>query len=227
MVAPRAGWRTPGSSPASSSARLVKRSRLFSTSDCRVSRSASADLLGSFEGAAAGEDGERAKSRCSSVGEEVVAPLDRRPQRLLARIGVAAALEQVEPLREPLEDLRSARAPSCGRRRARPRAAGSRDERRARRSRRSARAGSARRRAQTASATGERRHLVLDLALHAQKLAARDEQREVGAALERAPRARAPPRSPAPGCRGAAASPARRCARRGRPSHRGSGRSSP
>ena len=39
------------------------------------------------------------------VAEELVAPFDRRPQRLLARLGVAAALEQIEPLRETLEDL--------------------------------------------------------------------------------------------------------------------------
>ena len=32
-------------------------------------------------------------------------PLDRRPQRLLAGICVAIALEQVEPLRKPLEQL--------------------------------------------------------------------------------------------------------------------------
>jgi hypothetical protein len=34
-----------------------------------------------------------------------VRPLDRRSQGLLAGIGVALALEQVEPLREPLEQL--------------------------------------------------------------------------------------------------------------------------
>ena len=32
----------------------------------------------------------RAKSRCSSLVEQLVAPLDRRAQRLLARVGVAA-----------------------------------------------------------------------------------------------------------------------------------------
>ena len=35
-----------------------------------------------------------------------MAPLDRRAQRLLARVGVPSSLEQVEPLRETLEDLR-------------------------------------------------------------------------------------------------------------------------
>ena len=33
-------------------------------------------------------------------------PLDGGPECLLAGIGVAAALEQIEPLGEPLEDLR-------------------------------------------------------------------------------------------------------------------------
>src|SRR5206468_2231444 len=37
--------------------------------------------------------------------EEVVAPLERRPQRLLARIDPAAGLEQVEPIRETVEKL--------------------------------------------------------------------------------------------------------------------------
>ncbi|MEJ7569624.1 MAG: hypothetical protein WKF41_15330 [Gaiellaceae bacterium] len=34
-----------------------------------------------------------------------MAPLDRRPQRLLARVDAAAGLEQVEPLRKALEQL--------------------------------------------------------------------------------------------------------------------------
>ena len=38
-------------------------------------------------------------------GKQVVRPRDRRAQRLLARVGVATAGEEVEPLREPLEDL--------------------------------------------------------------------------------------------------------------------------
>ena len=106
-----------------------------------------ADLLGGLQRAAAGEDGERAEETLLLLREQVVAPVDRRPQRLLSRVGVPAALQQVEPLGEALEDLRAARAPSRGRRRARPRAGGRRGGRRARRSPRSARAGSARRRA--------------------------------------------------------------------------------
>ena len=70
-----------------------------------MSGSASHDGLGRLVGAAAGEDGERAEEPLLRRREQVVRPLDRRAQRLLARIGVPAALEQVEPLREPLEEL--------------------------------------------------------------------------------------------------------------------------
>ena len=71
-----------------------------------MSRSASADLLGSLERAAASEDGETGEELLLLGREQVVAPLDRRSERLLAGIRVAAAFEQVEPLREALEDLR-------------------------------------------------------------------------------------------------------------------------
>ena len=54
-------------------------------------------LLGGFECAAASEDGEAGEELLLLAGEELVAPLDRGSQRLLAGIGVAAALEQVEP----------------------------------------------------------------------------------------------------------------------------------
>ena len=47
----------------------------------------------------------RRKSRCSISVREVVAPFDRRPQRPLARIGIATALQQVEALRDSLEQL--------------------------------------------------------------------------------------------------------------------------
>ena len=45
------------------------------------------------------------KSALLGLVEQVVRPLDRGAQRLLARIGVAAGLEEVEPLREALEQL--------------------------------------------------------------------------------------------------------------------------
>ena len=62
-------------------------------------------FLCGLERAAAGKDGEASEEALLRVGDELVAPFDRRPQRLLARVCVAAGLEQVEPLREPLEDL--------------------------------------------------------------------------------------------------------------------------
>ena len=37
--------------------------------------------------------------------EKVVAPLDRRAERLLARVGVAGTVEEIEPLTEPVQDL--------------------------------------------------------------------------------------------------------------------------
>ena len=63
------------------------------------------DFLGGLQRAAAGEDGEPPEEMPLHFREELVAPLDRRPQRLLAGVGVAAALQQVETLRQPLEDL--------------------------------------------------------------------------------------------------------------------------
>ena len=64
----------------------MKRRRLFSTSDCRVSRSASADLFGRFERAAAREDGEAGEELLLLGCEQVVAPLDGRAERLLAGV---------------------------------------------------------------------------------------------------------------------------------------------
>jgi len=43
---------------------------------------------------------------CEVLGvEQVVRPFDRRSQGLLARIRIAACLEQVEPLRQALDEL--------------------------------------------------------------------------------------------------------------------------
>ena len=64
-----------------------------------------ADLLDRLERGAAGEDREPGEELALVVAEQVVRPGDRRPERLLARVGVAAALEQVEAVPEPLEDL--------------------------------------------------------------------------------------------------------------------------
>src|SRR5438874_12489648 len=63
------------------------------------------DPLGRLEGAAAAEDGKAGEQPLLVFREEVVAPIDRRAQRLLARPGVASCLEQIEPLRKTLEDL--------------------------------------------------------------------------------------------------------------------------
>ena len=63
-----------------------------------------ADLLGGLQSAAAGEDGEAREEPALGGREQVVRPLDRRPERLLAGIGVAAPAEQVEALREALQD---------------------------------------------------------------------------------------------------------------------------
>src|SRR5262249_23698477 len=111
------------------------------------------------------------------------APGDRCPECLLARIGVPSASQQVEALRESFENLRwreglrprrgefdgerevvETVAELCDlRRRVEPRA--STEER-----------DSVRRR--------ERRYRVLDLALHAQKLPARHQEREPGTSRE-------------------------------------------
>ena len=63
------------------------------------------DRFGRVEGAAAAEDCEPGEELLLVVVEEVVAPGDRRAQRGVALLGVAAALEQVEPLRDALEQL--------------------------------------------------------------------------------------------------------------------------
>ena len=61
--------------------------------------------FGGVEGAAAAEDREPGEELLFVVVEQVVAPGDRGAQGCVALVGVAAALEQVEPLREVLEKL--------------------------------------------------------------------------------------------------------------------------
>ena len=142
-----------------------------------------ADLLGSLQRGAPREDCEGAEERLLLVGEQVVRPLHRRPQRLLARVGVATAPEQVEPLREPAQDLTRGKSLRAG--------GGELDGQRER----------VEARAQLADllgrlelrplaeerhgvGLGERRHGELDLAPHAQQLAAGREHGEVGAGGE-------------------------------------------
>ena len=64
-----------------------------------------ADELGRLVVAAAGEDREPPEERSFELVEEVVAPLDRCPECLLAWVGVVAAFEQVESLPESFEQL--------------------------------------------------------------------------------------------------------------------------
>ena len=64
------------------------------------------DPLRRLEGAAAGEDGQAGEEALLSARQQVVAPLDRGAQRLLARLCVAATLQQVEALGETFQYLR-------------------------------------------------------------------------------------------------------------------------
>src|SRR5436190_5799045 len=64
-----------------------------------------AHVLCGLERAAAGEDCEPREDSLLLWIEEVIAPLDRRSQRLLPCLDAAAGCEQVESLRETLEQL--------------------------------------------------------------------------------------------------------------------------
>ena len=64
-----------------------------------------ADLLGVLERGAAAEHREPGEERLLVLVEQVVAPGDRGAQRGMALVGIAAALEEVEPLPDPLEQL--------------------------------------------------------------------------------------------------------------------------
>ena len=63
------------------------------------------NLLRRPERAASGEDRQPGKERLLGFCEQVVAPLDRCPQRRLAGIGVPAAGKEIEPVGKPLENL--------------------------------------------------------------------------------------------------------------------------
>src|SRR5919201_6567359 len=63
------------------------------------------DFFGRFERAATREDGEPGEELPLFRREEVVAPLDRRSECLLPRVGVTSSLEQVEAPGESFEDL--------------------------------------------------------------------------------------------------------------------------
>ena len=160
-----------------------KRRRLFSTSDCSVSRSASRPPVRPRVCSRRRRPRAR-ESRCSSSESRLIAPLDRRPQRLLPGIGS----------RPPRR--RSSRSASRSRiclgesafvRAAASSSASGRSSRRAQSSAISPR-GSSRdvRRSDDGLGGGKRRDLVLDLALHAQALAACDEHVRLGQAVRSA-----------------------------------------
>ena len=137
-------------------------------------------LLGRPERTSAREDG-AGEELLLLLGKQVEAPLDGGPKRLLARIGVAAAFEQVETLGEALEDL-------GGREHARARGASStaRSESRRRQSSPIASSGASRERVLKARPPLplRGRHRELHLALYAKELATRHEQAEAGARRE-------------------------------------------
>jgi hypothetical protein len=88
-----------------------------------VQRVGAADALGGVEREAADEHAELGEQPLRGVAEQVVAPADRGPQRLLAFRRVAGtAAEQIEAAAQAVEDLRHrrrARAPAADRPRGR------------------------------------------------------------------------------------------------------------
>ena len=147
-----------------------------------MSRSGFSDRLCRVQRAATREDGEGSEDTLLLLREELVAPGDRRPERLLPCLGVPAAFQQVEAIGEALQYLRG---------RERLRAGGSELDREREVVEASAelgdlvrgvRAGSARRRdrpprTRRAEAPGTRLPLGLAAALGS------SQEREVGAAL--------------------------------------------
>ncbi len=141
------------------------------------------NLLGGSQRAAASEDREAGEELLFCGREELVAPLDRGSQGLLTGIGVATALEQVEPLREALEDLRGRERLGAG---------GGELDGEGERVEAGAQLGDlvgglelgARAEELDRVGLGERGHRVLDLAGDTQEFAGGDEQREVGAGGE-------------------------------------------
>jgi len=64
------------------------------------------DRLRGLQGPAPAKDGQPRKQRLVIRAQQVVRPLDRRPQGPLAGIGIPAALEEVEASRQAFQDLR-------------------------------------------------------------------------------------------------------------------------
>src|SRR5207249_4425055 len=63
------------------------------------------DLFRRLVGAAAGEDAQAGEETPLVLREQVVGPLNRRPERLLTRLSASAAFQQVQALGQALEDL--------------------------------------------------------------------------------------------------------------------------
>ena len=82
----------------------------------RVDLVVARDRLGRVEGEATGEHRQPIEHRALGVGQQLVGPVDRGLQRLVARHrGAAPAGEHPEPLVEPLEDLGRRDGPGPGR----------------------------------------------------------------------------------------------------------------
>ena len=131
-----------------------------------------------LERAAAAEDGQSGEEPLFVGREQVVRPGDHRPQRLLSRVGVAAGREQVESLRDPLQDLGGCEHAHAG---------GGELERQRQVVEPAAQLGNRLLRLDARPGAeqldrlrlGESRHRVDDLALDAQQLPAGDEQAQV------------------------------------------------
>ena len=89
----------------SPSASVRRRTRLLSSRDASVSRSESQTASAASSVQPPRKTASRANSCLLVVVEQVVAPGDRGAQRGVALVGIAAALEQIEPLPDPLEQL--------------------------------------------------------------------------------------------------------------------------
>ena len=72
------------------------------------------DFLGRLQRAPPAKTANLANSSSLGVAQQVVAPLDRSAERLLAWVGVAATLQQVESPRQALQDLRRRQDPRPG-----------------------------------------------------------------------------------------------------------------
>ena len=141
------------------------------------------DRVGRLHRAAAAEDGQSGEQPLLVGLEQFVAPLDGGAQRLLARIGVPPALEQVEPPRQPLEDL-------LGRQHARARRRQLQGEREVVQAAAKLDDGVVRRQPRALAEQlhrlrlRERRNRVVDLTVDTQELPAGDHQLQVRAALQ-------------------------------------------